>query len=94
MIPRVNLLDALINKDMFCPSILNNCLNRAATGSNKGSSIVSDIKPQYFDGWDIKTSFVCYGNCLIKVFVDAIDDLMRIIGDIKNADIIMIHRRS
>jgi hypothetical protein len=31
---------------------------------------------------------------LIKVFVDAIDDLMRIIGDIKNADIIMIHRRS
>ena len=53
MIPRVNHLDALIIKDIFGPSFLNNCLNRAATGSDKESSIsiVPYIKPKYFDGW-------------------------------------------
>ena len=80
MIPRVNLLDALIIKDIFGPSLLKNCLNRAATGSDKesSSSIVSNIKkPKYFDGWDIRTSFVsCYCDCLIKVLVNVIDELM------------------
>ena len=93
-IPRPHLVSTLIIKNMFGPSFLNNCLNRAAAGSDEGNAVPDAIEPKYFDWWDIRASFGCYGDCLIKVIVDAVDEQTRILRDVKDADIIMMHTSS
>ena len=40
----------------------------------------------------ISTSIMGHGVCLAEVLFNAIDELACIIGDVKDADVIMIHK--
>ena len=92
-IPCPYLLNSLIILYMFRPRLFKNRLNRATASADKGGRIVPHIKPQYFNGWNIRTSFVGHGGCLIEVFIDAIDEHTRIVGDVKDTGMIMTQRR-
>ena len=79
-------------EDMLRPTLVNNRLNRATASSNEWGLVVPTIKPKYTKGGGISTSIMGHGVCLAEVLFNAIDELACIIGDVKDADVIMIHK--